>query len=221
MTANRPVLPLVYAAAFQPAGCQRVAIALANLHDEGGGPIRVTMGCIAGMASLSKVQARKHVHALVSMDVLHVVANAHGGAPGTAPLYQFNTLRLSAFTQRRGGTGDLFVEAVAAPQLKFSGENEDGTAVPMVAALEGRPGFRIVRFFRVKTGASVEYGELPLKAVLLPLLISKEWAGGWLQPSDGAPAWAYAVYIPLVTAAQIQAWAQSTALGRIESVETA
>ena len=85
MSLLKTLVPLVHAAAFEPAGCQRVALVLAQMHDVGGGIVQATMGHIANRAGLSKAQARKHVHALITEGVLKVTGNAHGGAPGQSP----------------------------------------------------------------------------------------------------------------------------------------
>lgn len=90
MSEIQPIAPLVEVAGITPNGRCRVALALADLHDEFSGVIQVTMASIASRAGLSSVQARKHVHALIADGILRVVGNACGGAPGVAPQYAFN-----------------------------------------------------------------------------------------------------------------------------------
>lgn len=212
---------LVRALGIEPASRRHTALVLAGAQNDEHGVFAATMADIAAWTGLSKNQARKHVHSLISMGVLRVVANAHGGSPLDAPLYQFVASRLRDLAQDAGATPDLFEAPEALPHFTFDGELEDSSAAVMLAVLSGRPGRRIVSFIRQSDDGPVAYGHLTMQAVLLPLSISQEWAGGWLAPDDGAPAWASPVFLPSDTAALIQSWAQFTALGRIESVETA
>ena len=109
-----PVLPLVQGAAIEPAACLRTALAMAELHDVNNGVLKASMASLADLVGLSTPQVRKHVHALISLGVLEVTANAHGGAPGAVPHYRFNVLRLHALGQQLGRTPDMFQAPVVA-----------------------------------------------------------------------------------------------------------
>lgn len=100
----QPVTPLVLAAGIEPPACRTVALTLADLQDHCGASFAASMQQLAGVVGLSKVQTRKHVHALIAMGVLKVTANAHGGAPGLVPHYRFDALRLRALAQQSGKT---------------------------------------------------------------------------------------------------------------------
>ena len=139
---SKPLVPLIQAAAIAPAGRRRVATVLAQASDAAAGaPVAMTMAQIAAAAGLSKVQARKHVHALTQDGVLRVLANAHGGVPGEAPQYEFDRQRLA---QCLASVPDLFQEApqISGPTHRFTSEGRSC----MVAELAGRPGKRRVRF---------------------------------------------------------------------------
>lgn len=221
-SANSPVLPLVRCAAIGPESCRRTALILAEAQDSNGGKFDASMACIAAWTGLSKVQARKHVHALVRMDVLRVLANANGGDPLAWPVYQFNVLRLRALGQHPGGTPDMF-SASAPPRRSFDALNgTDGCKEIVAMAIEilGRPGKREVRFVREAPQGDIAYGRTHLQALLLPTFAKGAWTG-WLNPQEGAPDWADPVYTPSETVERLRQWAQSVALGRVESIETA
>lgn len=211
-----PVLPLVRAAAIEPAACRRVAFALAEAQDNSiKGMFSVPMAGIAAWTELSKGQARKHVHALLKMGVLIVLANANGGDPGAWPVYQFNAPRLRALAQQSGRTSDLF-EATPIPRMSFMAEDEAGERQYMAIELYGRPGQRTVRFFLESPKGDIAYGWTRLQALLLPVLAKGSWTG-WLNPETEAPDWALPVFVSPETVEALQQWAQDNALGRIES----
>lgn len=213
-SALKTLVPLVHAAAFEPAGRQRVALVLAQMHDGGGGIVRATMGHIASRAGLSKVQARKHVHALISDGVLQVVGNAHGGAPGAAPHYRFSTARLQAMPMRVGHTADMFELAQhVCPECCIVSEG----GAQLVAQLVGPPGLRRVQFYRVASEGLRDYGQVPLSNVLSPWRLQQE--GSWdaalypmVELEDDYPEEIFPGEFE-----KLQQWAQAVALGRIES----
>lgn len=211
---KEPVSSLVHAVHIESQACRAVALILAEMQDCGGGLIRASMATLAERVGLSTVQTRKHVHALIQMGLLRVLANAHGGAPGLVPHYQFDAQRLRALGQQPGATPDLF-QAVAAPRRGFSAANESGTLATMAMELHGGPGQRFIRFVRESAHGDVPYGATSLKAFLLPLNAAGAWSG-WLNPQKGAQSWAGPVVTAPETVEQLQRWAQETALGRSE-----
>lgn len=220
MTANKQhALPLVRAAAIEPSVCRRTALAIAAAADDAGGTLAASMSALASLVGLSTAQVRKHVHALIAMGVIEVTANAHGGAPGTVPHYRFNELRLRALAQQSGRTSDLF-EAIPIPRMSFMSEDEAGERQHMAIELHGRPGQRFVKFFLQSTQGDVPYGWAPLQILLMPCLTVGSWTG-WLNPDAGAPEGCLSVCTFPETVEELRHWAQSAALGRVESTETA
>ncbi len=211
---NEPVAPLVHAAAIESPACRAVALILAELQDCSDGFIQASMATLAEHVGLSTVQTRKHVHALIRMGLLRVLANAHGGAPGSVPHYQFDVQRLRVLGQQPGATPDLF-KAVAAPRRGFYAANESANLAIMAIELHGGPGLRCIRFVRQSEQGDVPYGTTPLKDFLRPFNSTGGWSG-WLNPQKGAPSWTGPVFTAPETAEQLQRWAQETALGRSE-----
>lgn len=211
-----PVLPLVRAAGIEPAGCLRAALAMAELHDANGGLLKASMASLGALAGLSKQQVRKHVHALISLGVLEVTANAHGGAPGAVPHYRFNVLRLRALAQQPGSTSDLF-EAAPVPRVSFVAADGAGGRHCMALELHGRPGKRTIQFYLESEHGDIPYGWAQLKVLMLPCPAAGSWTG-WLNPEAGAPEGCVSVYTPPETVEELQRWAQAAALGRTESV---
>jgi hypothetical protein len=211
-----PVLPLVRAAAIEPAACLRAALAMAELHDANGGVLKASMASLAALAGLSTPRVRKHVHALITLGVLEVTANAHGGAPGAVPHYRFNVARLRALCQQPGSTPDMFSTPVV-QRRSFYAFDEGDTLVEMAVEVRGRPGKRQVRFVRPTPQGDIPYGMTYLRALLLPPFAKGAWTG-WLNPQDGAPAWADDVYTNPEAVECLRQWAQAAALGRTESV---
>ena len=209
------VAPLVRAATIEPASCLRVALAMAELHDTNGGVLKASMASLAALAGLSTPQVRKHVHALISLGVFEVTANAHGGAPGTVPHYRFNVLRLRTLGEQSGRTPDMF-HALVVAHKRFDATDEEGRQADMVLEMRGQPGMRIARFVRTTPRGDILYGQAPLQALLLPGFAKGAWTG-WLNPHEGSPSWAEPVYAPPKTVESLRQWAQQVALGRVES----
>lgn len=206
-----PIFPLVQAVRLCPAGKRRVICFLAALHDVQSGRIETTMAEIAVAARLSKVQTRKHVHALIKDGLLRVVANAHGGAPGTAPRYALDRGHLEQLAARNG---DLFAEPVriSGPTHRFMSEGR----ASMVAELAGEPGRRYVQFYRESSSGLRDYDQVPLADLLRPWRL----AGCWdavvypvVELEDDYPEEIFPGEFE-----QLQRWAQRAALGRVESV---
>lgn len=221
MTQNfEPVLPLVRAASIQPTACGRVALTLAEAQDSCGGKFTASMACISAWTELSKGQARKHVHTLIKLGVLNILANANGGNPLAEPVYQFNAHRLRALAQMPGKTPDFFHSAPA-PRMRFfaaDGEDAEFARQRMAIELHGRAGSRFIRFFQESSqGGDIAYGGMSLQALMLLPVADGAWSG-WITPQPGAPDWAQSVYIFPETVEKLQQWAQATALGRVESV---
>lgn len=210
-----PVLPLVQGAAIEPAACLRTALAMAELHDVNNGVLKASMASLADLVGLSTPQVRKHVHALISLGVLEVTANAHGGAPVAVPHYRFNVLRLHALGQQLGRTPDMFQTPVVA-RKRFDATDEAGHHAYMILEMRGQPGMRIARFVRTTQRGDVLYGQAPLQALLLPGFAKGAWTG-WLNPHEGSPNWAEPVFAPPETIESLRQWAQQIALGRVES----
>lgn len=213
----QPVTPLVLAAGIEPPACRTIALALADLQDRCGVSFAASMQQLAGVVGLSKVQTRKHVHTLMSMGVLNVTANAHGGAPSLVPHYRFDALRLRALAQQSGKTPDIFNSAPA-PRMRFfaaDGEDAEYARQGMAIELHGRAGNRFIRFFQESAQGDIGYGCAPLQALMLPPFAKGSWSG-WLNPQPGAPAWARSVYTFPETVNKLQQWAQEMALGRPE-----
>lgn len=215
-----PVLPLVRAAAIEPIPCLRTALAMAELHDMNGGVLKASMASLAALSGLSKQQVRKHVHALITMGVLEVTANAHGGAPGAVPYYRFNPCRLRSLAQRAGQTADLFSVESPPPRMRFFAEDTEDVRQQMAIELHGRPGYRSVHFFLDSTGGDIAYGWTPITSLLRPPMSKGAWTG-WLNPQAGSPTWALPVLASPQTIEKLRQWSQSAALGRVESIETA
>lgn len=213
---QQSALPLVSAAHIDPVATRRTALAMAAAADEAGGTLKASMSALGRLVGLSTSQVRKQVHALVTMGVLEVTANAHGGAPGAVPHYRFNVWRLYALAQQAGRTSDLF-ETAPAPRMSFMAEDEAGNSQQMAIELHGQPGKRTVRFYLEGQHGEVTYGWAPLKVLLLPWQAPGSWTG-WLNPDAGAPEGCLSVCALPETAEKLQRWAQSAALGRIESV---
>lgn len=216
---KQTALTLVRAAQIEPVATRRTALAMAASADETGGTIAASMSVLARLVGLSTSQVRKQVHALVTMGVIEVTANAHGGAPGAVPHYRFNKLRLRALAQRPGGTTDLFEDAPP-PRMSFVAEDEAGGRRRMAVELHGRPGKRTVRFYLESHQGDIAYGWAQLKVLMLPCLAAGSWTG-WLNPDAGSPEGCLSVCTSPETVEELRHWAQSAALGRVESTETA
>ncbi len=213
----QPITPLVLAAGIEPPACRTVALALAELQDHCGTSFAASMQQLAGVVGLSKVQTRKHVHTLLSMGVLRVMANAHGGAPNLVPHYQFDTPRLRVLAQQLGKTPDLFNSAPVPRMRFFAADREDAEYARQRMAIElhGRAGNRSIRFFHESAQGDIGYGHAPLQVLMLPTFTKGAWSG-WLNPQPGAPDWAHRVYTFPETVEKLQQWAQEMALGRSE-----
>lgn len=218
MTHHTDLAPLVRSLVIAPAGRYRVAQALADMHDGRGGELRATMGQIAAAAGLSKVQTRKHVHALIAEGLLVVAGNAFGGSPGAGPVYVFNRGLLEHLAAR---TPDLF-----SGQHPGAAAEQDGAhrfainGAQFLAMLVGAPGTRRVVFWRVD-GEHAYFGDVPLKV----LLRNPSVRGCWhfhLTP-DGEPDVPYdqAFGLSREQGMALATWAQNTALGRVESLVAA
>lgn len=213
----QPVTPLVLDSGIEPAACRAVALALAELQDYCGASFAASMQQLAGVVGLSKVQTRKHVHALIAMGALKVTANAHGGAPGMVPHYQFDAMRLRALAQQLGKTPDLF-NAIPVPRMRFfaaDGEDAEYARQRMAIEIHGRAGARTIRFFQESAQGDIGYGHAPFQILMLPPCAKGAWSG-WLNPQPGAPDWARRVYTFPETVEKLQQWAQEMALGRPE-----
>lgn len=205
-----PMLPLVEALNLEPAGRQRVALALAQLHDLEG-HMQASMLQIAAWAELSRVQARKHVHALIDDGILRILANAHGGAPGEAPLYEFNRERIADCL---AAVPDLFQEPpkITGPTHRFVSEGR----ARMVAELVGRPGQRRVQFYREADDGLRDYGSVALTDLLKPWRLKGQWDAVTypvVELEDDYPEEIFPGEFE-----KLQQWAQAAALGRMESV---
>lgn len=212
-TTSVSMVALVRAAAIEPKSCRPVSFALAAIHDGNSGHVEVSMRNLAAAVQMSKAQTRKHVHALVALGVLEVTANAHGGAPGTAPVYCFKLGRLQALATGPGRTTDIF-DAVEQrrPTYRFVSEGR----ARMVAQLAGRPGQRCVQFFRESDGGLQDYGQVPLSQLLLPWRLKGCWDAVLYQVTteeDNSPEEIFPGEFEM-----LQQWAQQAALGRVESV---
>lgn len=211
---TEPVASLVHAVHIESQACRVVALILAEMQDRSGGLIQASMATLAERVGLSTVQTRKHVHALIRMGLLNVLANAHGGAPGAVPHYQFDVQRLRTLRQQPGTTPDLF-NTVSAPRRGFYATNESATLATMAVEMHGGPGRRVIRFVRESAQGDVPYGHTSLKEFLQPLNSAGAWSG-WLNPQKGSQSWAGPVLTAPETVEQLQRWAQETALGRSE-----
>lgn len=219
MSVIQPIAPLVAVAGITPNGRCRVAIALADLHDEFAGFIQVTMASIADRAGLSSVQARKHVHALIADGILGVVRNPHGGGPGVAPEYAFNRRTLEQMFAKNPDFFAVVADEPAIPNseaYRFSAGGAD-----FLAFLVGEPGSRRVEFWRVDGGPRISYGDVLLSVLLRDYRVRNAWHGHLaIHGNEEAPIETM-VELPLPEIAALAAWAQTTALGRVESIETA
>lgn len=210
-----PITSLVQAIAVTPAGRRRVALVLAGMHDARQGMFSATMDQIATAADLSKAQTRKHVHALVAEGLLAASGSVFGGTRGEGPSYVFN---LSLLKQLAARTPDLFDEGgmESSDAYRF----EVGSA-QFLACLVGLPGSRRVVFWRVDNEQRVSFGDVALRT----LLCDPRSRGGWhfhITP-QGNPDVPYEQVFGLSSdqGAALAAWAQNTALGRVESLVTA
>ncbi|MFT3815248.1 MAG: hypothetical protein QM740_18020 [Acidovorax sp.] len=211
-------MPLLRSLAIKPAGRYRVALALADLHDSHGGEFSATMAQIATAAGLSKVQARKHVHALIVEGLLAIAGNAFGGVPGTGPSYIFNWGLLEHLA---ACTPDLFAEARA----KITAEPDDAyrltvNGVQFLACLVGAPGSRRVVFWRVD-GERAKYGDVPLNVLLRDARVRGAWHCHLLPNGDADAPFEQMFRLTSQEVEQLATWAQSAALGRVESLVAA
>ena len=214
-TTPESVLPLVQMAAIEPAVCRRTALVLAVAQDRNGGSFQASMATLAGWVGKSPGQTRKHVHALITMGVLQVLANANGGSSNALPLYRFDPLRLRALAHQPGQTSDLFNTAPP-PRQRFYAVDTQNTLMQMAIELHGRPGQRAVRFCWETKQGEIPYGMTHLQALLLPSFAKGAWTGQ-LLPQPGAPEWAHPAAVDRETQQGLQVWAQDIALGRMES----
>ncbi|QTD44565.1 hypothetical protein [Ottowia testudinis] len=209
---SRTLVELVGRARLSPEGRHRVALALARAHDEAGGDVMVSMRSLAEAACLSKNSAREHVHALRRDGIVSVIDNAHGGAPGTAPVYR---IHVPALERLAADSGDLFEQWLedAPPGGPYTIELDSG--VLLAASLRGRPGSRVVSFWRIDVEPGQDYGEVPLALLLRDPRVQGAW-DGYLSPDN-----------PFITGEPVRLlpreifwvaeWAQSASLGRVES----
>ena len=206
------MIELVRRARLAPAGRHSVALALAERCDPKSGQVQITMASIAGQAGLSKVSARQHVHALIQDGVLSVLANAHGGVPGIAPVYRLHAQALES----AASTPDLFGDWLDRVPDGGPYALELPTGEMFAVALQGRPGARELSFWRVDTEPGEMYGSVLLSLVLRDPRVREAW-DGCLWPgnplSSGEPVQLRPEHI-----ADLQEWAQRCALGRVESV---
>ena len=212
---NEPVLPLIRAAAIEPAVCRRTAMVLAQVQDSSGGSFHASMATLAAWAGMSSGQTRKHVHSLINMGVLQVLANRNGGSSQSLPQYQFNSLRLRALGQQPGSTPDMF-QTPALARKAFHATDERGNQVEMVIEIRGQPGMRLVRFVRPTSTGTYLYGQASLQAMLRPGFAKGAWTG-WLNPHEWCPEWVESVQASPETVESLRQWAQQVALGRVES----
>ena len=75
-----------------------VLLRLADHADHRGGSIHPSIKAVALACCLSVVQARRHLHALISEGVVAVIGNLNGGKPGTTRRYQIDLALLTALT---------------------------------------------------------------------------------------------------------------------------
>lgn len=212
-----PILPLVRSVAIKPEMCRRTALAMAAAADNAGGTLAASMATLSRLAGLSTTQVRHHVHALVAIGVIEVIANAHGGAPGAVPHYRFNRTRLQAMATHAGNSADLFdhaQECLATHRFVSEG------GASMVAQLVGKPGQRRVQFFRETADGLRDYGQVALAHVLRPWRWRWQQEGSWdtvlypvVELEDDYPEEIFPEEFE-----KLQQWAQAAALGRIESV---
>jgi hypothetical protein len=87
---------VVWKASVKPAPKKLVLLALADCLNDDTGQLNPSMRKIAAMASCSKSQAQRHVHALVADGLVTVVANSAGGRPGATPRYALDMQRIEA-----------------------------------------------------------------------------------------------------------------------------
>lgn len=218
MTDSSAILPLLRALAIKPAGRQRVALALAGLHDSSYGEFSATMAQIAAAAGLSKVQARKHVHALIAEGLLAVVGNAFGGTPGAGPSYTFNRAVLEHLA---ACTPDLFAEQQAGLPVELEDAYRftvDGAQ--FLAVLVGEPGARRVVFWRVD-GQRASYGDVPMQVLLRDLRVRGCWHCHLLPNGEADVPREEMFELSLEEVDRLKTWAQNAALGRVESLVTA
>lgn len=213
---NKTMLELVGRARLSPQGRHRVALALARAHDAAGGDVMVSMRNLAEAAGLSKNAAREHVHALRREGIVSVIENAHGGAPGAAPVYRIHAPVLERLAE---DSGDLFEQWLedAPPGDPYTIELDSG--VLLAASLRGRPGNRVVSFWRVDVEPGQDYGEVPLALLLRDPRVRGAW-DGHLKPHKPFVAEQPVRLLPREIF-WVAEWAQSAALGRVESVVTA
>ena len=216
MTHGSFIVPLVRSLAIAPAARHRVALALAEIHDAYAGEVSPTMARIAEASGLSKVQARKHVHALISDGLLAVVGNAFGGAPGAGPSYTFNRGLLEHLA---ACNPDLFATRADADVEAGTTYRFEAGGAQFLACLVGAPGSRRVVFLRVD-GELASFGDVPLRT----LLSDPRTRGGWhchlLPNGDPDVPFEQMFRLTLEDVALLANWAQNAALGRVESLVT-
>lgn len=212
-TEFQAVSPLIHAAEIRPASRRLVALALAHIHQTNEGQIAISMAQLSDMVGMSAAQTRKRLHSLIALGVLEVTANAHGGAPGSVPHYQFNLARLQVLATRKGCTADMFdSQQRHAPTHHFLSEG----GARMVAQLAGRPGDRCVQFFRESDEGLQDFGQVPLSQLLLPWRLKGCWDAVLYQETREEDISLEEIFPGEFE--MLQQWAQQAALGRVESV---
>lgn len=215
---NTSIASLVQAVVRAPAGRRRVALALAEMQDAHDGEFSTTMVQIASAAKLSKVQTRKHVQTLLAEGVLTASGSVHGGAPGVGPSYSFN---VGLLEQLVTCSPDLF-EDYASGVLSETADvyRFESSGAHFVAHLVGTPGARRVVFWRVDE-ACMSYGDVELRTLLRDPRVRGGWHCHLLPRGNPDVPYEQIFCLSSEVVAALAAWAQSAALGRVESLITA
>ncbi|WP_141100743.1 hypothetical protein [Roseateles aquatilis] len=92
----------VIASSLKPPTVKLTAVVLADALNERTGQLNLSLASIAERVGISRDQARRCVRTLLECQVLSIVANAAGGAPGLAPHYRLHFDRLTTLRETDG-----------------------------------------------------------------------------------------------------------------------
>jgi hypothetical protein len=98
-------MSIVWESPIKPPSLKLATLALADWSNDQGSSLHPSMAAIARKVGVSRCQAQRLVQTLKSEGLLSVVANAHGGAPGSTPQYHLHLDRISTWTDSTDATG--------------------------------------------------------------------------------------------------------------------
>ncbi len=95
-------MSIVWQAKVSPPTSKLTLLALADWSNDDGASLHPSMRSVAAKVGISTDQARRIVRGFMADGLLSVVANAHGGSPGTTPSYLIHLDRVAKLPQTTG-----------------------------------------------------------------------------------------------------------------------